>query len=112
MTRYASITQVKEDKLEAYKALHAEPWPGVLRMIEASHIRNYSIFWKQLPDGTHVLFSYFEYTGDNWEEDVQKMAADEETRRWWDVCKPCLTAVEALPEGEVWAPMQSVFYHP
>ncbi|GAG27149.1 unnamed protein product, partial [marine sediment metagenome] len=55
-------------------------------------------------------FSYFEYTGEDFEADMATMAADEETQRWWDECKPCLEPVEDLPPGEVWAPMESVFF--
>jgi L-rhamnose mutarotase len=65
---------------------------------------------KQLPDGYHYLFSYFEYTGDDYEQDMRRMAADQETQRWWDLCKPCLEPTEDLPPGEVWAPMDQVFY--
>jgi len=41
---------------------------------------------------------------------MQKMAADEETQRWWAVCKPCLEPVEELPPGEVWSAMDQVFF--
>ncbi len=111
MKRIGSVTRVKPDHVKKYVDLHAAVWPGVLKLIEQCNIQNYSIFFKKLPNGEHFLFSYLEYTGDDFDADMKKMAAHEETRQWWAVCKPCLEPVEDLPPGEVWAPMQQVFFH-
>lgn len=110
MRRFGSVARVKPDKVDEYVRLHAAVWPGVLEQIKSSHIESYSIFLKKLPDGEHYLFSYFEYTGEDFEEDLRRMAADPETQRWWDVCKPCLEPVDELPPGEVWSPMEQVFF--
>ncbi|MDQ1913596.1 L-rhamnose mutarotase [Paenibacillus sp. GD4] len=105
MKRYGSVIKVREEKLEEYKRLHASVWPGVLNMIHACNIRNYSIYYK---DG--YLFSYFEYHGENYEADMAKMAADPETRRWWELCDPCQEPLETRKEGEWWAEMEEVFH--
>lgn len=44
MKRVGSIIGVRPEKLEEYKRLHANVWPGVLEMIKACNIRNYSIY--------------------------------------------------------------------
>ncbi|OAM89457.1 L-rhamnose mutarotase [Termitidicoccus mucosus] len=106
MKRYGSVIRIAPGKLEEYKKLHAAAWPGVLRMISACNIRNYSIYHK---DGW--LFSYFEYVGDNYEADMARMAADPETRRWWAVCKPCHEPLSTRGEGEWWAEMEELFHH-
>ncbi|MHB8995557.1 MAG: L-rhamnose mutarotase [Armatimonadota bacterium] len=105
MKRYGSIIRVRPEKLEEYKALHADAWPGVLQMIHECNIRNYSIFYH---DG--LLFSYFEYVGDDFEADMAKMEADETTQRWWAVCKPCHEPLPTRAEGEWWADMEEVFH--
>jgi len=110
MIRYGMVTQVLPGKLDEYRRLHADVWPGVLRMIKQCNIRNYSIFAARLPDGHDYLFSYFEYVGDDFEADMAKMTADEETVRWWAVCKPLLTSVVVFPPGEVWMQMGEVFH--
>ena len=110
MKRYAMVTQMRPGKLEEYTRLHAEVWPGVLEMIHQCKIRNYSIYTARLPDGHDYLFSYFEYLGDDFDADMRKMAEDEETQRWWAVCKPLLTSVVNLPPGEVWAQTKEVFH--
>ena len=56
------------------------------------------------------MFGYFEYVGTNYEEDMRKMAADEETVRWWKETDPCQTPVETALSGEWWAPMEEVFH--
>lgn len=105
MQRYGMVLKVKPEKLEEYKRLHADVWPEVLDMIRECNIRNYSIFHR---DG--YLFSYFEYVGEDFEADMEKMAADPTTQEWWDVCMPCQEPVETADEGEWWAPMEEVFH--
>ncbi len=110
MKRFGMVARVLPGSLDEYKKLHADIWPGVSRMIERCNIRNYSIFSTRLPDGHDYLFSYFEYIGTDFDTDMEKMAADPETQRWWAVCKPCMAPVESLPPSEVWAPAEEVFH--
>ncbi len=105
MKRYGMVIRVRPEKLEEYKKLHANPWPEVLKTIKECNIQNYSIFYH---DG--YLFSYFEYTGDNYEEDMKKMAADPVTQEWWKLCKPCQEPLPSRKEGEWWAEMEEVFH--
>ena len=104
--RYGSVIKVKPEKLGEYKKLHAAVWPGVLKMISASNIRNYSIYYK---DG--FLFSYFEYTGNDYKADMEKMAADPLTREWWAICEPCQEPLSTRNEGEWWAGMEEIFHY-
>ena len=110
MKRYGSVIGVKEDKLDYYRELHANPWPEVNRMIKECNIRNYSIYLRKLPDGKHYLFSYFEYTGDKFGADMARMAADPTTQKWWEHCKPCQEPLDTRAEGEWWANMEEVFH--
>ena len=105
MQRLGSVIKVKPEKLEEYKRLHAHAWPEVLAMIAACNIRNYSIYYK---DG--LLFSYYEYVGDDYEADMQKMAADPKTQEWWKLTDPCQEPVDSHKEGEWWVEMEEVFH--
>ncbi|MNG73646.1 L-rhamnose mutarotase [compost metagenome] len=108
--RYASITGVKAEKLEYYKKLHADAWPTVLRKIKECHIQNYSIFLKEV-NGQHYLFGYFEYTGADFNADMQRMATDPETLRWWKETDPCqMPLPDARAKGAVWSDMEEVFH--
>jgi L-rhamnose mutarotase len=110
MKRYGSIIGVRAEKLEEYKKLHAAVWPDVLRMIRRCNIRNYSIYLRKLPDGSHYLFSYFEYTGSDFAADMAIMAADPTTQKWWAVCKPCQEPLGDRAPDEWWAGMEEVFH--
>lgn len=108
--RYASITGLKTDRLGYYKKLHAQAWPSVLQKIKECHIRNYSIFLKEV-NGKHYLFSYFEYTGTDFSADMKRMASDPETQRWWKETDPCqMPLPEAHAKGVIWSDMEEVFH--
>ena len=110
MKRIGWMGKLKPHLTEKYVELHADTWPGVLERNKACNLQNYSIFLKKLPSGDNYLFSYVEYTGDDFAADMKRMAADPEVQRWWDECKPCFDHFEDLPAGPVWAPMEQVFY--
>ena len=110
MKRYGSVIGVREEKIAYYRQLHAAVWPDVLAMIGQCKIRNYSIYLRKLPDGKHYLFSYFEYTGDDFQADCAKMAADPVTQKWWDECMPCQQPLPDRADGEWWAGMEEVFH--
>ncbi len=103
--RYGQVIGVTPGKLEEYRTLHKAVWPKVLEMIKVCNIENYSIYYK---DG--YLFSYYEYTGDDYAADMAKMAADPETQRWWTFCEPCQQPLASRKEGEWWAEMEEMFH--
>ena len=105
MTRYGQLIRVKPGRLEEYVAHHAEVWPEILEMIRQCNIRNYSIYHK---DGH--LFAYFEYTGNDFDADMAKMAADPKTLEWWALMKPMQEPLATRAEGEWWANMDEVFH--
>ncbi|NOU90550.1 L-rhamnose mutarotase [Paenibacillus sp. LMG 31460] len=93
------------DRLAEYKALHAAVWPEVLNRLKECNIQNYSIYYR---DG--YLFSYLEYTGQDFEKDMANMAADPNTQAWWKLTDPCQEPVDSASEGEWWATMEEVFH--
>ena len=103
--RFASVIRLRPEKEAEYRALHADAWPSVLAALSRAHVRNYSIF---LRDG--VLFSYLEYTGDDYAADMALIAQDPETQRWWKLTDPCQQPVDGAAAGEWWAPMEEVFH--
>ena len=108
--RYAWVTGLKPEKAEYYKQLHAHPWPSVNKMIKKCHIRNYSIYLKEI-DGKLYLFSYLEYSGKDFEADMKKMAADPETQRWWKETDPCqLPLPDAALKGKIWSDAEEVYH--
>jgi L-rhamnose mutarotase len=103
--RFGQMIRLKPEGAEEYKRQHAAVWPGVLAMIKECHLVNYSIYRKD-----NWLFAYFEYTGNDFEGDMARMAADPETQRWWDVVKPLMEPIENRKTGEFWADMEEIFH--
>lgn len=103
--RYGMVLRIRPDKIEEYKRYHADIWTGVADIIRACHIQKYSIYLKD-----DFLFSYFEYTGDDFKGDMAKMAADPTTQKWWAVMMPMQVPLPTRNEGEWWANMEEVFH--
>jgi L-rhamnose mutarotase len=111
-TRYAMVTGLRPEKIGEYKKLHASVWPDVLKMIKQCHIDDYSIYLKNIA-GNWYLFSYFEYSGADFNADMQKMKNDSTTQRWWKETAPCQQPLpDAAAKGETWSAMEEVFHQP
>ena len=105
MKRFGQTIRLKPEGVAEYIRLHAKTWPGVLAKIKECNIANYSIFRKD-----NTLFAYFEYTGNDFTDDMDRMAADPETQRWWEVVKPLMEPIETRAPGEFWADMVEIFH--
>ena len=110
--RYAWVTGLKPEKAEYYRQLHAHPWPSVNKMIKACHIQNFSIHERE-SGGRLYLFAYFEYTGNDFDADMKRMADDPETKRWWKETEPCqLPLPDAAAGGKIWSDAKEVYFLP
>lgn len=108
--RFGMVTGLKPEKVAYYEDLHANAWEGVLRKLKACHIQNYSIYVQKIED-KYYLFSYYEYTGDNYAEDINKIASDSTTQRWWHETDPCqIPLPEAVSRQKIWTTMTEVFH--
>ena len=105
MMRFGQMIKIKPEGLEAYKKYHANPLPGVNEMIKECNIQNYSIYVRG-----DYLFAYMEYVGSDYEADMEKMAADPATQRWWDVVKPLMQPLADRKEGEFWSDMEEIYH--
>lgn len=105
MIRHGQLVGIKKEKLEEYIKYHANVWPEVLDKIKECNIRNYSIYQHD-----EQLFAYFEYTGDDFDADMRKMAADETTQKWWAIMKPMQSPVNPEDEDPEWIELREVFH--
>ncbi len=103
--RVGSVIGLAEQAVEEYERLHASVWPEVLEQIAKSNIRNYSIFRMG-----HLLFSYYEYIGDDFAYDMSEMANDPITQEWWKLCTPLQKQIPETPENEWWMTIPEVFH--
>jgi L-rhamnose mutarotase len=77
----------------------------VQERLTASHITNYSIFRHG-----ELLFAYMEYTGEDYDADMEAMAADPDTQAWWALCNPLQRPVADRADGEWWKTLPEVFH--
>ena len=102
---FGQVGRLKKSKVKEYEELHANAWPQVLKTIHDCNLRNYSIFLEG-----ETVFAYFEYVGEDYEADMEKMAQDETTQRWWTYTKPCFEKFSIRSDSEFYADMKQIFY--
>lgn len=105
MQRFGMMIQLKPGNVEIYKQHHRACWPEVLAKIADCNIKNYSIYLKD-----DLLFSYFEYYGEDLKTDLDRMAAHPKTQEWWAIIKPLQEPLASRKQGEWWAEMEEVFH--
>ncbi len=103
--RHGGVLRVRPEHFEEYKRQHAAVWSGVLETIARSHLRNFSIYHH-----AGLLFSYYEYWGDDYAADMARIAADPVTQRWWALMEPMQDPLPTRAPGEWWAAMEEVFH--
>ncbi|MCI1915032.1 MAG: L-rhamnose mutarotase [Bifidobacteriaceae bacterium] len=101
--RFGSVSRTNgTEGYEAYKKYHSAPFEGVNEMIKACNLQNYSIYYY---DG--LLFSYYEYTGDDYDADMAKMAADPTTQKWWAAVVP---QMKPFTQDGPWVDMEQIYH--
>ncbi len=103
MKRFCQRGFLKPEKIEEYRKLHAAAWPDVLKTIHECNLRNYSI--SIMGD---MVVSYFEYIGNDYDADMERMAADPVTQEWWTHTRPCFRDHE---KGVYYEDLEEIFYY-
>jgi len=106
--RYGSVIGLNSEKEEYYRKLHANVWPAIIARLKKSNIQNYSIYISEI-EGKKYLFSYFEYSGQDFDSDMRSVANDSETQRWWRETDPCQFQLPSRKAGANWSDMEMVF---
>jgi L-rhamnose mutarotase len=124
--RYGAAIRLHPEAYRRYRDLHDNVWDQVLDRMRRSHIRNFTIYYHE---ETQTLFQHFEWIG-HWRPgvhtraqeatlfraDMQAIAEDPMTKRWWKECEPCQipfrdpqqTPPSAGGQGEWWTPLECV----
>ena len=105
--RVGMVTQLRPDKLEDYRWLHADSNPGVRDLLAKYHLRNFSIFLQQI-EGKWYEFGYYEYTGTDFEADMARLAKEPRNIEWLRVCDPMQVPI---PDANGWTEMEQVYFN-
>ena len=106
MQRKAMVIGIKPECIDDYKKNHANTWPEVLETISKGNVKNFSIFIH----GT-ILFGYFEYHGNNLDQDMKKWEENKKMQEWWDIHIPMLEPLEKGNRDDGWIYMEEIFYN-
>ena len=105
--RVGMVTRLKPEYVEEYKKLHADSHAGVRDLLNKYHMHNFSIFLKKI-GGEWYEFGYYEYTGDDFEGDMAKLAEAPRNIEWLKKCDPMQKPLEG---EDGWAEMERVYYN-
>jgi L-rhamnose mutarotase len=107
---YGSVVELRPEKEQYYRQLHAHVWPEVVAAIRRANIRNYNIFVAEI-GGKKYLFSFMEHTGDDPKKDFAGIALDPMTRnKWWPETDDCQKRLPGTPADEQWLPLERIMH--
>ena len=107
--RVGMVVKIKKECLKEYKKLHADNNAGVRHLLTKYNLRNLSIFIVQLADGERYEFGYYEYWGDNFESDMEKLDAEPENKKWLELCDPMQEGI--LLDQQGWKVMERIYFN-
>ncbi len=108
--RFGQVIGVKAEGIPRYRELHAAPWPSVIQALRDAHIRNYSIYLKEVEPDKWLLFASFEYTGRDFDADMRRAMANPAMQEWLKQTDPLQTPLPVRNKGEWWANAEMVFH--
>jgi len=84
--RVAGAIRLKAKMFDRYTQLHDHTWDEVMQKMYEKNMRNFSVY---LLEEESIMFSYFEYVGNDFEKDMKEIGEDPVVIRWWSFCEPC-----------------------
>jgi L-rhamnose mutarotase len=106
--RVGMVIKIKPEYIDEYKALHADSNPGVRDLLTEANMHNFSIFMHRLDDGNWYEFGYYEYTGDDFEADMERLGKHQRNIEWLEICDPMQIPLEGY---EGWAEMEQIYFN-
>ena len=104
MIRKGMVRAIKPECIKDYKQTHSDVWPEILERITNCKIKNYSVF----AQGDR-LFSFFEYYGENFEEDTKKMRNNTKFLEWERIHEHMFIPLGNRDKDEGWIELEEVF---
>ena len=98
------VRAIKPECIKDYKKTHSDVWPEILARITNCKIKNYSVF----AQGDR-LFSFFEYYGENFEEDTKIMKNNSKFQEWEGKHEHMFMPLGNRTKDEGWIELEEVF---
>jgi L-rhamnose mutarotase len=107
VVRVGAVVGIRPESVGLYRELHANPWQEVRDEIRRAGISNYSIFHMR---EMNLLFSYYEYRGNDRAADAQRMALNPAMQEWWKLCRPCQVPLAPTHGQRRWIDVDPIFF--
>ena len=104
MIRKGMVRAIKPEYVEEYTKTHSDVWPEILERITNCKIKNYSVF----AQGDRLL-SFFEYEGENFDEDTKIMRNNSKFQEWEKVHEHMFIPLANKSKDEGWIELEEVF---
>ena len=102
--RVCFLLRVRPERVEEYKARHAQVWPEMLEALRQTGWRNYSLFLK--PDG--LLVGYLE--ADDFDQCRAAMKDHPVNARWQAEMSPFFETLAGAGADDNMLPLKEVFH--
>jgi len=103
--RFGHLIRLKPEYEERYIVLHAHPFPGLIDQLRTSGLCNYSIFHHD-----NLLFSFYEYVGDNYEADMVAISENDTVQDWWTLTDSMQETLAPEDSDLWWMPMNEIWH--
>jgi L-rhamnose mutarotase len=107
--RAGAVVNLAPGALAEYRRLHDNIWPEVAAANREAGITNHSIF---LLRDTNLLFSYYEFVGDDRAASSARLAANPAMQAWWRLCRPLQIPVKPTKGERRWTDIELIFHQP
>ena len=104
MIRKGMVRGIKPECIKEYEKTHSNVWPEILERITNCKIKNYSVF----AQGDR-LFSFFEYHGNNFDEDTKEMRNHNKFEEWEKFHDHMFKPLEHQKKDEGWIELKEIF---
>ncbi len=106
MQRICFLLKVRAERVEEYRARHADVWPAMCQALREAGWHNYSLFLRE--DG--LLVGYLET--EDFEAARAAMAGTEVNARWQLEMAPFFEDLDGTPADDAMRPLPEVFHLP
>ena len=104
--RKVTIARLKPEKIGQYVELHRNIPAEVCEIMAAHHHRNHSVYLYG-----DKLFQYFDYTGSDFEADMEDMRRMPVMQMWWAQCRQCVIPFDENTPAP-WISPEEIFHNP
>jgi|LakMenE18May11ns_1017448.scaffolds.fasta_scaffold9886823_2 L-rhamnose mutarotase len=108
LKRLGMMYEIRPECLNAYRMLHAEDNKAIRDLLLKYHMRNYSMFLKQI-ENRWLVFVYCEYVGRDFVSEMKSLNMDVRYQEWQNAYR---MMHDSSTNNQEWNVMEQIFFNP